>query len=167
MYRKKSLRIFKQKIITNNKISLINGQRFIFYFNMIYITYSDYLSLKIFSKSLNCFFFKKTDLFFFVSPKLNILIFKNLSNLILLNDQINYVSNSNKKNFRLEIFPVKLKILYCKFENYILTREYVFAFFQFMKTYEKLLEQNVLFLLLFKIFINIYIYMYNSIVLSK
>ena len=59
MYRKKSLRIFKQKIIENNKTSLINGQRFIFYFAMIYITYSDYLSLKSFSKMLNCFVFYK------------------------------------------------------------------------------------------------------------
>lgn len=166
MYRKKSLRIFKQKIIENNKTSLINGQRFIFYFAMIYITYSDYLSLKSFSKMLNCLFLKKNDLFCLVGQKLNLLIFKNLINLILVNDQINYLSNSNKKNYKLELFPVKLKFLYCQFENYILTREYLFSFFQFMKNYEMLLDQKILFILIFKFFINIYKYFYKSICCS-
>ena len=42
----------------------------IFYFAMIYITYSDYLSLKSFSKMLNYLFLKKNDLFCLVGQKL-------------------------------------------------------------------------------------------------
>ena len=167
MYRKKSLRIFKQKITLSNKNYLINSQPFVFFFNMIYMTYSDYLSLKNFSKKLNCVFLKKNGLFFFVIPNLTYLIFQNLVDLILVNDQINYVSNSNKKNFKIMFFPVKLKFLYCKFEEHILTREYIGILFQFIKMYEILVERNLIFILILKFFINVYVYLYNSIVLVK
>ena len=36
MYRKKSLRIFKQKIIENNKTSLINGKRYFLFCDDLY-----------------------------------------------------------------------------------------------------------------------------------
>ena len=146
---------------------LNNNQPFVFFFNMIYITYSDYLDLKNFSKGLNSLFIKKNDLFFFITPTLSYLIFKNFLEFILFNDKINYVSKSNKKNYKLEFFPVKLKFLYCKFEEYILTREYLFRLFQFFKMYEQLIEQNFLFLLLMKIFVNLYVYFYNRLGLIK
>ena len=166
MYRKKSLRIFRKRIAIKNKYN-ITTRSLIFFFSLVYITYSDYLSLKNFSKEMNCFFFKKNNSFLLITNILNYSAFRKLGDLILFNDSLNYVSKFNKKEFKLESFPIKLKLLYCKFEEYILTREFIYMFFYFINKNSFLVEKSQFLILFYRFFINIYIYLYNFIVIKK
>lgn len=163
MYTRKSLKFIKYKILN---ISLhynedISNNQFFFFFQSVFLNFSEYVNLKRVLNLSNFLFFRKNKFFYIITEKLDSFVIKQFLELIVCNDEFNYINSSNKKCFKLKVFPVKLKLLFCRWGSVIVVREYIIKFFVFIKINEIFILERYTYILIIKFLMLIYICIYN------
>lgn len=154
MYKKKALKYVKYGLI--QRVLLYRQMKFFFVFEDMYLTFSDYVFLKQFllKKAFNLKKFNSNLVIVVDSLSLNLI--ESFLDLLLKNDLFNYINIGNKKNFKLQVFPVKLKFLYLVFLGYYYSREYVNMLFAFFVLNYNLILNNQFFIIIIYILLFFY-----------